>query len=94
MICLLQLTATYSLAGRQEDARKTASEFLRLNPKFSAGSIAKLYKDPAATKRLIDALTQGWAEVIGKYSGDGHGLLAGQGTGGVGDDTVNAITMD
>ena len=40
-ICLIQLAAAYSLAGRQEDARKTAAEFLRLNPKFSAEAYCK-----------------------------------------------------
>jgi adenylate cyclase len=54
--CLLQLTATYSLAGRQEDARKTAAEFLRLNPKFSVEVMANFYKDPAVAEKLINAL--------------------------------------
>jgi adenylate cyclase len=57
-ICLIQLAAAYSLAGRQEDARKTADEFLRLNPKFSVGVLAKFYKDPAVAEQLIDALRQ------------------------------------
>jgi adenylate cyclase len=56
MICLINLAAAYSLAGRQEDARKTAAEFLRLNPKFSLEAYAKLYKDPAVQERLVDAL--------------------------------------
>jgi adenylate cyclase len=55
-ICLIQLAATYSLAGRQDDARKTAAEFLRLNPKFSVEALAKLYKDPAVAEQLISAL--------------------------------------
>ena len=55
-ICLLSLAAAYSLAGRQEDARKTAAEFLRLNPKFSVEAYAKLYKDPAVAEQLINAL--------------------------------------
>ena len=46
-VCLIHLTATYSMAGREEDARKTVSEFLRLNPKFSLEPLAKVYKDPA-----------------------------------------------
>jgi adenylate cyclase len=54
--CLMNLAATYSLAGRQEDARKTAAEFLNLNPKFSVEAYAKLYKDPAVAEQLIDAL--------------------------------------
>ncbi len=55
-VCLVHLTAAYSQAGRQEDARKTAAEFLRLNPKFSVEAWAKLYKDPAVQERLIGAL--------------------------------------
>ena len=39
--CLIILAAAYSQAGRQEDARKTAAEFLRLNPKFSVEALAK-----------------------------------------------------
>jgi adenylate cyclase len=54
--CLLQLIAAYSLAGRQEDARKIAAEFLRLNPKFSVEVLAKFYKDPAVAEKLINAL--------------------------------------
>jgi adenylate cyclase len=56
MICLLGLTAAYSQAGRQEEARKTADEFLRLNPKFSVEAHAKIYKDPAVAEQLINAL--------------------------------------
>jgi adenylate cyclase len=55
-VCLVHLAATYSLAGRQEDARKTAEEFLRLNPKFSLELWSKQYKDPAVKKRIVDAL--------------------------------------
>jgi adenylate cyclase len=54
--CLINLTAAYSLSARQEDARKTAEEFLRLNPKFSSEAFAKVYQDPAVRERLIDAL--------------------------------------
>jgi adenylate cyclase len=53
--CLLQLIAANSLAGRQEDARKTATEFIRLNPKFSTEVFAKLYKDRAVREQLIEA---------------------------------------
>jgi adenylate cyclase len=56
MMCLLGLTAAYSQAGRQEEARKTADEFLRLNPKYSVEALGKLYKDPVVNKRNIDAL--------------------------------------
>jgi adenylate cyclase len=54
--CLIHLTAAYSQAGRQEDARKTAAELLRLNSKFSVEALAKLFKDSAVQERLIDAL--------------------------------------
>ncbi len=57
-VCLMNLTAAYGLAGRQEDARKTATEFLKLNPKFSPEAWAKTYKDPAVQERLIGALHQ------------------------------------
>jgi len=56
--CLLALAAAYSQAGRQEDARKTAAEFLRLNPKFSVEVLAKFYKDPAVQEQLINTLRQ------------------------------------
>ena len=58
LICLINLAAAYSETGRQEDARKTAAELLRLNPKFSVEAIAKLYKDPAAAEQLVNALRQ------------------------------------
>ncbi len=56
--CLLWLTATYSMAGREQEARKTASQFLKVNPKFSLGNFEKMtfHKDPAVKKRFIDAL--------------------------------------
>ncbi|MEW6114845.1 MAG: tetratricopeptide repeat protein, partial [Thermodesulfobacteriota bacterium] len=56
--CLLYLAAAYSMAGRQEEARKTAAELLRINPKFSVETFAKLYKDPAVRERLTDAWRQ------------------------------------
>jgi tetratricopeptide (TPR) repeat protein len=54
--CLLGLAETYSLAGRQEDARKTAAQLLRLSPKFSVEAWAKIYKDPAVQEQMINAL--------------------------------------
>jgi len=57
-VCLMNLAAAYGLAGRQEDARKTAAKFLSLNPKFSLEAWAKTYKDPALQERLINALRQ------------------------------------
>ncbi len=58
MLCLCGLTAAYSQAGRQEDARKTAAEFIRLNPKFRVEAFVKIYKDPAVAERFADALRQ------------------------------------
>ncbi len=40
--CLINLAAAYSETGRQEDARKTAAELLRLYPKFSVEAYAKI----------------------------------------------------
>jgi adenylate cyclase len=56
--CLLGLAATYSQAGREQEARKTVSNFLRVNPKFSLEHYEKMapYKDPTVRKRFIDAL--------------------------------------
>jgi len=56
--CLMNLAAAYSLAGRREDALKTAAEFLRLNPKFSLEDYGKMFKDAAAREKLINALRQ------------------------------------
>jgi adenylate cyclase len=52
------LTATYSVAGRLDDARAQAAEVLRVQPNFSAERYARRwpYKDKAETERLIDAL--------------------------------------
>ena len=56
--CLLMLAATYGVAGREKEARKSVSEFLRLNTKFSLERLEKLamYKDPAFKKQFFDAL--------------------------------------
>ena len=52
------LAATYSLAGRDEEARAEVSEVLRIQPKFSLERLAKTvpYKNKADTDRVIDAL--------------------------------------
>jgi adenylate cyclase len=56
--CLVWLAATYSTAGREKEARKTVSELLRLNPRFSLENFEEVmhYKDPAVEKRFFDAL--------------------------------------
>jgi adenylate cyclase len=58
LITLADLTATYSVAGRLDEARAQAAEVRRVQPTFSAERYAKgwPYKDKAETERLIDAL--------------------------------------
>jgi len=52
------LTAAYGMAGREKEARAAAAEVLKINPKFSLESFAKIhpYKDPAKKERYIDSL--------------------------------------
>ena len=53
------LTASYSLAGRMEDARAQAAEVLKINPKITLEDIAKngYYNFQKADKeRFINAL--------------------------------------
>jgi adenylate cyclase len=52
------LTATYSMMGREREARAEAAEVLRIDPKFSVDYFAKklMYKDQRVTTNLIDAL--------------------------------------
>ena len=52
------LTSTYSMAGREKEARVAANEVLRINPKFSLEQFGKIhpYKDPATKDRYIDSL--------------------------------------
>jgi adenylate cyclase len=54
----IALAATYSLAGRDVEARAEASEVLRIQPKISLKSLAKrvAYKNKADIDKLIDAL--------------------------------------
>jgi len=54
----INLTVTYSMMGRMEDARAQAAEILRVNPKFSVEQFEKalLYKNPDDVKRICDAL--------------------------------------
>jgi adenylate cyclase len=58
MFALVGLTATYSLAGRLDEARAQGAEVLRVQSNFSAKSYVKKYpfQDKAETERLIDAL--------------------------------------
>jgi adenylate cyclase len=52
------LTATYSIAGRLDEARVQTAEVLRVQTKFSLERYAKRsqFKDKAETERLVDAL--------------------------------------
>jgi adenylate cyclase len=54
----LSLAATYSMLGREQEARAEAAEVLRLNPKFSVDSYAKrlTFKDQSVTDKFIDGL--------------------------------------
>jgi len=52
------LAVTYSLMGREKEARAEAAEVLRINPKFSADYDAKTlaYKDQSVNDRIVAAL--------------------------------------
>jgi len=58
LFAYLVLTATYSLLGREDEARAAAAEILRISPKFSLDYFAKTrpHIDPANTASYIDAL--------------------------------------
>jgi adenylate cyclase len=58
IITNVHLTATYSIAGRDDEARAQAKEVLRIQPKFSAERYTKRlpYKDTSEKQRLMDAL--------------------------------------
>jgi adenylate cyclase len=52
------LTATYYLAGREEEARAEAAEVLRLQPKFSVARLAKIlpYQDKDYLNRTLESM--------------------------------------
>ena len=52
------LTASYIMAGHEDEGRKQALEVLRLNPEFSLEYFAKTmpYKNQADTERNIEVL--------------------------------------
>jgi adenylate cyclase len=54
----LHLAISYSLMGRERDARAEADEVLRINPKFSVDEYAKgtLWKDQSITDKYAKAL--------------------------------------
>jgi len=53
-----RLAATYSMMGREKEARAEAAEVLKLNPNFSLDSYAKRnnYRDQSVTENLVAAL--------------------------------------
>jgi adenylate cyclase len=52
------LAGTYSLMGREEEARAEAAEVIRINPKFTVDGFAKRvhYKDQSAKEKYLEAL--------------------------------------
>ena len=50
------ITATYSLLGREEEARAAANEVLEIKPNFRLDPKKSLYKNPADAKHIVDAL--------------------------------------
>ena len=54
----IMLTATYSIMGREKEARAEAAEVLRINPKFSADFFTKtsLIKDQSQRDKVFNAL--------------------------------------
>ncbi len=53
----IALVATYSMMGREKEARAEAAEVLRLNPKFTMDDYVKAlpYKDQSVVDRYVDA---------------------------------------
>jgi len=51
-------TVAYGLCGREEEARATAAEVLRISPKFSLEKFAKniTFTNQVAKERAVDAL--------------------------------------
>lgn len=54
----INLAATYSMMGREEEGSAEATEVIRINPKFSLDLWAKrqIYKDQSEVDKLVDAL--------------------------------------
>jgi adenylate cyclase len=53
-----RLASTYSMMGREKEARAEVAEVLRINPKFSLDYAAKtlIFKDQSQTDKIINAL--------------------------------------
>jgi len=61
LIAHVGLTTTYSLMGREEEARAEAQEILRINPKFSLKRFeetALTYKDKSENAMILNAMTK------------------------------------
>ena len=58
IIAHTSLTATYSMMGREKDARAEAAEVLRISPKYSLDYFAKTspYKDQSEIDKITNAL--------------------------------------
>jgi len=58
MRALIGLTATYSLLGREEEARARAAQIIRMEPKFNLESFEKTlpFKNKADAELLLDSL--------------------------------------
>jgi adenylate cyclase len=61
LIAHIGLATTYSLMGREEEARAEAQEVLRINPKFSLirfKETALVYKDKSENNMILNAMTK------------------------------------
>ena len=61
LIAHIGLATTYSLMGREEEARAEAQEVLRINPKFSLIHFKKtalVYKDKSENDKILNAMTK------------------------------------
>ena len=58
MLIHVWLAATYSMMGREKEARAEAEEVLRINPKFTLDSLTKIlpYKDQSISDNYINGL--------------------------------------
>jgi adenylate cyclase len=59
IVAHIGLATTYSLMGREKEARAEAAEILRIDPKFSLDHFAKTgapYKDQSEIDKIINAM--------------------------------------
>ncbi len=57
------LAATYGLLGRDDEARATAAEVLRLSPNFAQAVMRRPFKDRAVLMRIIDGLRKAGLDI-------------------------------